>query len=161
MNNLPDDPTPAEMNAAPQQHAGGAILFRATHPGWEFLLLRYADRWDLPKGRVEPGESAWDAAQRELWEETSIDPATVRWAPDFHFSHRYSFIDRSGTPVLKELTIYLGVVSGSPNIHLTEHIGFQWFPWHPPHQIETKNVDRVLQAVAAFGGPPADRLIDL
>jgi 8-oxo-dGTP pyrophosphatase MutT (NUDIX family) len=49
-------------------------LFRPHEPGWQFLLLRHADRWDLPKGLVEPGETPLAAAHRELWEDTGIDP---------------------------------------------------------------------------------------
>ena len=38
-----------------------------------------AKQWDLPKGRVDPGETFLDAAVRELQEETSlvVDPATL------------------------------------------------------------------------------------
>lgn len=40
-----------------------------------YLLLCHvtgSKHWDLPKGKVEPGESFIDAAVRELYEETSI-----------------------------------------------------------------------------------------
>ena len=36
------------------------------------LLIRRNDRWDLPKGRVEPGETLLQAALRETLEETGI-----------------------------------------------------------------------------------------
>lgn len=153
MNNLPEREAGPQSCAVPDQSAGGVILFRPHEQGWQFLLLRHADRWDLPKGLVEPGETPLAAAHRELWEETGIDPATVAWNPHFLFRHRYTFVDRSGRPNRKELTLFLGVLHGNPVIRLTEHLSFQWFPWQPPHQIESKNVDRVLQAVADFGGP--------
>jgi len=167
MNNVPERDTvpqsavaadPSARGADPSargadQSAGGVILFRPHEQGWQFLLLRHADRWDLPKGLVEPGETPLAAAHRELWEETGIDPANVAWNPNFLFIHRYTFVDRSGHPNHKELTLFLGVLHDNPEIRLTEHLSFQWFPWQPPHQIEPKNVDRVLQAVADFGGP--------
>jgi 8-oxo-dGTP pyrophosphatase MutT (NUDIX family) len=154
MHNVPERGVGPQSAATTDQHAGGAILFRPHDLGWQFLLLRHADRWDLPKGLVEPGETPFEAAHRELWEETSIDPATVHWVPDFLFTHRYTFTDRSGLPNNKQLTVFLGVIHHNPEIRLTEHVAFQWFEWLPPHQIEPKNVDLVLQAVAAFGGPP-------
>ncbi len=154
MNNLPEPGTGPQSAATLAQHAGGAILFRPHDQGWQFLLLRHADRWDLPKGLLEPGETPIEAAHRELQEETGIAPATVQWVPDFLFTHRYNFTDRSGRPTNKQLTVFLGVIHHNPEIQLTEHVSFQWFNWHPPHQIEPKNVDLVLQAVADFGGPP-------
>lgn len=36
------------------------------------LLMRRYDRWDLPKGKVEPGETLAQAALRETEEETGI-----------------------------------------------------------------------------------------
>lgn len=154
MNNLPERGTGPQSAANPDQHACGAILLRSHDQDWQFLLLRHTDRWDLPKGLLEPGETPIEAAHRELREETGIDPTTVQWVPDFLFTHRYTFTDRSGRPTNKQLTVFLGVLRHNPEIRLTEHVSFQWFDWLPPHQIEPKNVDLVLRAVADFGGPP-------
>ncbi len=46
----------------------------------EFLLLRrspgraYAGAWRMVGGKIEPGEAAWQAARRELAEETGLEP---------------------------------------------------------------------------------------
>ena len=40
-------------------------------------LRSHSGQVSFPGGRVEPGESAVDAALRETWEEVGIDPATV------------------------------------------------------------------------------------
>jgi 8-oxo-dGTP pyrophosphatase MutT (NUDIX family) len=49
-------------------------------PREKILLTRRADnnRWCLPGGRMEPGESAAEAAQREAWEETGLRVAVTR-----------------------------------------------------------------------------------
>jgi len=147
--NTPDNFS-ANTDAAPQLHSCGFILFRKRDSGWQFLLMRHSDRWDLPKGLQEPGETAMQTAFRELWEETSIPPEKVTVVPDFHFSNQYTVVGFDGKPTRKQLTVFWGIVAGDPVIELTEHLSYQWFDWQPPHQIEPKNVDLVLAAIERF-----------
>ncbi|HET8655469.1 MAG TPA: NUDIX domain-containing protein [Longimicrobiaceae bacterium] len=51
----------------------GLELFLA-HPGGPFWARRDLAAWTIPKGVVEPGEEALDAALREFREETGIPP---------------------------------------------------------------------------------------
>ena len=48
--------------------SGGAIVFR----GDEVLMIRVNHHWSFPKGHLEPGETAAQAAKRETREETGI-----------------------------------------------------------------------------------------
>ncbi|MBR1550614.1 MAG: NUDIX domain-containing protein [Bacteroidales bacterium] len=49
--------------------AGGGIV---TAPDGQMLLILRNGRWDLPKGKVEPGEALLQAALREVQEETGV-----------------------------------------------------------------------------------------
>ncbi len=52
------------------------------------LLSRHRDRstWETQGGHVEPGESPWEAARRELWEESGAEEFTLE--PLFHYHAR-------------------------------------------------------------------------
>ena len=43
------------------------------------LVLRVFNYWDFPKGEVEPGEQPFEAAIREVKEETSLADLVLRW----------------------------------------------------------------------------------
>lgn len=58
--------------------AAGGIVFA---PDGTMLLILRNGRWDLPKGKVEPGETLRDAALREVHEETGILPSPLNNYP--------------------------------------------------------------------------------
>ena len=54
--------------------AGGIV----TAPDGTMLLIQRNGRWDLAKGKVEPGETLLQAALREVQEETGINPLNTK-----------------------------------------------------------------------------------
>lgn len=126
----------------------GVLVMRET-PEREFLLLRHPKRWDLPKGRLDPGETDLQCALRELWEETGIAADDIEIDPDFRYTTNYAVIDH-GTTRMKSLLILLGRLVRDVEIKLTEHQGYQWFPWRPPHKIQAQTIDPLLAEVERF-----------
>jgi 8-oxo-dGTP pyrophosphatase MutT (NUDIX family) len=58
---------------AQRETSAGGIVFRLEHGAPLFLLIRDSyGNWGFPKGHVERGESAEDAALREVREETGL-----------------------------------------------------------------------------------------
>lgn len=53
--------------------AAGGIVTRSDAPLIAIVRLRKRDHWVLPKGKLDPGETARDAAEREVVEETGHD----------------------------------------------------------------------------------------
>lgn len=114
--------------------------------------MKHPNRWDLPKGHLDYGETKQQAALRELQEETGIDAAQVLVVPEFEFHQRYwvSYRNDGGVRKLKELTLFLGLLQEKVSIQVTEHSGFEWLDWNPPHQIQVETIDPLLQSVNAF-----------
>ena len=151
--------TPAAISAA-----GILLMVRprtdergATH----FLLMRHADRWDLPKGHAESGESPLQTAIRETEEETGIAGDQLWLDPNFQFSITYPVLVRrfGDRPVQKTVRLFLGFIDHPRAIRCTEHAGYQWFDWPPAGPIQAQTIDPLLAAVAshlASGRPHLD-----
>lgn len=136
--------------------AAGVLLItrgEASQPA-KFLLLRHADRWDLPKGHAEPGEMPRQTAIRETHEETGIEPEAIELDPDFVFRISYPVrYRRSGDRVFqKTVEYFLGTIDQPCPIHCTEHIGFEWFAWPPTGPIQSETIDPLLAAAVAHLG---------
>lgn len=58
----------------PIEAAGGVVV----NGRGEWLMIRRNNRWDLPKGHVEVGESFDRCAEREIEEETGVKAAVLR-----------------------------------------------------------------------------------
>lgn len=69
------DPDGFEIRRAIVQHAGSAVMMAVDEKGRILLVRQYrmpsrSYQWELPAGRLDPGESPLKAAKRELKEET-------------------------------------------------------------------------------------------
>ncbi len=130
----------------------GFLVYR-TAPTRSFLLMRHHDRWDLPKGHVDAGESKIQCAYRELLEETGITADAIRMDGRFKYKQRYVVPgERYGlsSPQEKTLVIYLAELIQPVEIIATEHMSYEWFDWNPPHAIQEKTVNPLLVEVNRF-----------
>ncbi len=88
-----------------REPTAGGIVFRRNKAGdVEILLIQDAkDRWTIPKGHIEEGETAVQTARREIGEEAGLhDVDMLGWLGKIHF--RYRRIDKL---VLMTTQIYL------------------------------------------------------
>jgi len=129
----------------------GVLIVRG-NPIEDFLLMEHKDRLDLPKGHVDPGETEMQCALRELEEETGIAEGDIQIDTDFRFEHRYSVwpkkFDREECE--KTLVIFLATLVRDTKIEVTEHEGYRWVKWHPPHAIQEQTIDPLLNCVEEF-----------
>jgi 8-oxo-dGTP pyrophosphatase MutT (NUDIX family) len=112
-----------------REPTAGGIVFRHGEKGVEILLIQDAkDRWTIPKGHIEEGETAQQTAKREIGEEAGLKEVDVLgWLGKIHF--RYRRIDKL---VLMTTQIYLVRAKGDTNdIQKEEWMnGIQWFGFH-------------------------------
>ena len=109
--------------------AGGIVFRRDSEGGIEILLIQDAkDRWTIPKGHIEEGETAQQTAKREIGEEAGLTETDVLgWLGKIHF--RYRRVDKL---VLMTTQIYLVRARGDTNAIQKEEWmnGIKWFKFH-------------------------------
>lgn len=106
--------------------AGGIVFRRNGKEDIEILLIQDAkDRWTIPKGHIEEGETAVVAARREIGEEAGLNEVDMLgWLGKIHF--RYRRIDKL---VLMTTQIYLVRAKGDTDAIKKEEWmkGIKWF----------------------------------
>lgn len=109
--------------------AGGIVYRRDAKGDVEILLIQDAkDRWTIPKGHIEEGETAQQTAKREIGEEAGLqDVEVLGWLGKIHF--RYRRVDKL---VLMTTQIYLVKAVGDTNaIQKEEWMNdIKWFTFH-------------------------------
>jgi bis(5'-nucleosidyl)-tetraphosphatase len=138
-------------NSQPEIVSAGFLILRQS-PDQSVLLLKHPDRWDIPKGHCDPGETELETAWRELFEETGLNSEQVTLVPEFRWEHDYHvrLREHDDEPRLKRLVVFLGIVKSDPELTLTEHQGHRWFPWPPPLPIQAQTIDPLLSAAVEF-----------
>lgn len=131
--------------------AAGVLVVRG-EPIREFLLLKHPKRWDLPKGHQEAGETDLQCALRELEEETGIAAKDIELVDGFRWETQYTVNSKrhGGRPMRKTVVFFLARLVNAVELKLTEHPSGKWFPWKPPHQIQSQTVDPLLAEAERF-----------
>jgi len=119
------DPEGFEIKRAIIQHQGSAVMMAVDDKRRILLVRQYRlpardYLWELPAGRVDPGETVLQAARRELREETGF--RATRWQKLATFFVSPGFL-------AEKMTIYLatGLKSGEQQPMEDERIEMKWF----------------------------------
>ena len=101
--------------------------YRRTATGIQFLVLRraagrpYAGQWRMVGGKIEEGEAAWQAALRELKEETGYQPQQLWAIPSVNQYYEWQH-DR-----VNIIPAFAAEVGGEPALD-AEHEAWLWLP---------------------------------
>lgn len=107
------------------EYSSGIIVYKYSAGERKYLFLRRKEGFlDLPKGHIEKGEHALDAAIRETKEETGLDVVPV---PSFKHNQEYWYTGSSGERIKKSVTMFLGKAPDNGNVDVSfEHTGHVW-----------------------------------
>lgn len=103
--------------------AAGIVVVRRFPEGWKILGLRLGGEYDLPKGKLDPGESIFDCAIRETYEEAGLtaDDLLFTWG-DIHKK-------------IKHIMFFLAETNSDPRVlrnpktGICEHDSADWLEW--------------------------------
>ena len=111
-----------------------AYVFNRKSKEIRFLLLKraktkiYEHLWQGVAGKIEAGEAAWEAAIRELKEETGIEPVRI-----FVADHVSKFYEAHGDWV--NMVPVFGIEVEDEEVKLSdEHCEFKWVDFNTAHQ---------------------------
>lgn len=128
-----------------REPTSGGVVFRHGKDGdVEILLIQDAkNRWTIPKGHIEPGETAAVTAEREIGEEAGLtDVKMLGWLGKIHFRYR-----RADKLVLMTTQIYLVKALGDTNAIKKEEWmnGIKWFKFADAlEEIEYEDIAKLI-----------------
>ena len=129
-----------------REPTAGGIVFRLSNDKRDIEILLIQDsknRWTIPKGHIEPGETAKQTAVREIGEESGLkNVGVLSWLGKIHFKYR-----RLDKLVLMTTQVYL-VQSLDKNERPTKEKwmnGIRWFSFNDAlDAIEYADIEKLM-----------------
>ena len=129
-----------------REPTSGGIVFRFTKDKKDIEILLIQDskeRWTIPKGHIEPGETAKVTARREIEEETGLANISVlTWLGKIHFKYR-----RADKLVLMTTQVYLVQAMDNRETPTPEKWmkGIRWFSFTDALEaIEYEDIEKLM-----------------
>ncbi len=108
--------------------AGGVV----TNKEGKVLFIYRNDKWDLPKGKLDKGESLEECAIREVMEETGVKDLTI----ENFLRTTYHVFKRNGKYKLKEVHWYAMKTPYDGKLKGEKKEGIVKVKWKGPHKIK-------------------------
>ncbi len=145
------DPSGFEIHRSIVRHPGSAVMMAVDDRDRVLLVKQFrlpAERelWELPAGRIDPGETPLQAAKRELREETGY--SAKKWVKLAAFWASPGYVD-------ERMNLFLAqeLAAGEQQPMEDERIEMQWFP--------KKELQAMIRAGKILDGKTLDRLFSV
>jgi 8-oxo-dGTP pyrophosphatase MutT (NUDIX family) len=130
-----------------REFSAGGVVVRRLHGEWRLAAIRPAGKenvWALPKGLIGRGESAADAALREVAEETGVEGRLVEKLGDVRYVYTWR-----GERVFKVVSFFLlryvrGRLGNVPEAFRHEVAETRWLPLADAPQLLSYKGEREL-----------------
>ena len=112
--------------------AGGLV----TNSNQELLMIFRREKWDLPKGKLDPNEDILTCAIREVTEETGVTPLTIN---NFYHITYHDYFDTWQQQNVRKATHWYGMTTiGEPTLLPQTEEDITAVAWVPVSEIDTK-----------------------
>ena len=139
-----------------REFSAGGVLVRAIRGRPHVAAIRPGGRdrvWALPKGRIDPGETAAETAVREVREETGVEGRLVEKLGDVRYVYTASWEGGQGERIFKVVSFFLlqagrgriGAIDESMRIEVAEA---RWLPLEDAPRTLTYGGEREMAAKA-------------
>jgi 8-oxo-dGTP diphosphatase len=135
--------------------SAGGVIYRRHQGALEVALIHVRNRWGLPKGHIEEGESAGQTAVREVREETGLEGRVSAKLGEIRYSYRARTTEGEPIRIAKRVHFYLlRCLRGDVRDHDHEVDEARWLPirdaiGHLKFPSERKMVRRAMGILSA------------
>ena len=139
-----------------REFSAGGVLVRMIRgqPMLAAIRPRGKERvWALPKGHIDPGESAAETAMREVQEETGVEGRLVEKLGDIRYVYTANWEERKGERIFKVVSFFLlrarrgriGEIDDAMRVEVAEA---RWLPLEEAPRLLSYDGERKMAAKA-------------
>lgn len=127
-----------------KKESAGIVIVRYENDEPMVLLMRAYNYWDFPKGGIELEETKYEAALREVKEESGITDLEFPWGKTLYETEPYGRERKVVYYFLAETHTNDVVIGENPESGKREHEEYRWVSFDEAREMCVERIRRVL-----------------